>query len=43
MACWWWPQTPRQDSARSTAASMRAARQHGHARSAWPGAVFPLR
>lgn len=35
--------TPSSDSARPTAASMQAARQHGHARSAWPGAAFPRR
>ena len=43
MACWWWPQTPRQIPRGPPAASMRAARQHRHARSAWPKAAFPRR
>lgn len=34
---------PSSDSTRPTAASTRAARQHRHARSAWPGAAFPRR
>ena len=34
---------PTSDSTRPTAASTRAARQHRHARSAWPGAAFPRR
>lgn len=43
MACWWWPQTPRQIPRGPPTASMRAARQHRHARSAWPKAAFPRR